>query len=189
MSGYTALYDACVLYPAPLRDLLLQLALTGLFRARWSATIHDEWKRNVLLDRPDLTAAQLQHTRALMDAAVPDALVVGYEKLIPSLTLPDPDDRHVLAAALRGRCDVIVTYNLKDFPAEILSADDIEAQHPDEFIGHQINLRPEAVCWAAKSCRHRLKNPPVLAEDYILTLAAQRLPEIARFLHAHRALI
>ncbi len=97
MSGYTALYDACVLYPAPLRDLLLQLALTGLFRARWSATIHDEWTRNVLLDRPDLTAAQLQHTRALMDAAVPDALVVGYEKLIPSLTLPDPDDRHVLA--------------------------------------------------------------------------------------------
>ena len=60
MSGYTALYDACVLYPAPLRDLLLQLALTGLFRARWSATIHDEWTRNVLLDRPDLTAAQLQ---------------------------------------------------------------------------------------------------------------------------------
>ena len=146
MSGYTALYDACVLYPAPLRDLLLQLALTGLFRARWSATIHDEWTRNVLLDRPDLTAAQLQHTRALMDAAVPDALGAGYEKLIPSLTLPDPDDRHVLAAALRGRCDVIVTYNLKDFPAEILSADDIEAQHPDEFIGHLLTfaLRPFA---------------------------------------------
>ena len=189
MSGYTALYDACVLYPAPLRDLLLQLALTDLFRARWSATIHDEWMRNVLLDRPDLTSAQLARTRALMDAAVPDALVVGYEKLIPALSLPDPDDRHVLAAALRGRCDVIVTYNLRDFPAETLGENDIEAQHPDEFIGHLINLRPEAVCWAAKSCRQRLKNPPVSVEDYVLTLAAQKLPDTARFLHAHRALI
>lgn len=189
MSGYTALYDACVLYPAPLRDLLLQLALTDLFRARWSATIHDEWTRNVLLNRPDLTAAQLQRTRALMDAAVPDALVLGYEKLIAALTLPDPDDRHVLAAALRGRCDVIVTYNLKDFPSESLAENDIEAQHPDEFIGHLINLRPEAVCRAAKACRARLKNPPVSVEDYMLTLAAQKLPDTARFLHAHRALI
>lgn len=189
MSGYTALYDACVLYPAPLRDLLLQLAGTGLFRARRSSAIHEEWMRNVLADRPDLTAAQLQRTRALMDAAVPDALIVGHEKLIPSLTLPDPDDRHVLAAALRGRCDVIVTYNLKDFPAEILAEDDIEAQHPDEFIGHLINLRPEAVCQAAKSCRQRLKNPPVSADDYVLTLAAQKLPDTARFLYAHRALI
>ena len=189
MPGFTALFDACVLYPAPLRDLLLQLTLTGLFRARWSADIHDEWTRNVLLNRPDLTSTQLKRTRLLMDAAVPDALVLGYAKLIPSLTLPDPDDRHVLAAAIRGRCDVIVTFNLKDFPPETLTEHDIQAQSPDEFISHMINLRAEAVCRAAKSCRSRLKNPPVSVDDYILTLAAQKLPETAHFLHAHQELI
>lgn len=189
MAAYTALFDACVLYPAPLRDFLLQLAGTGLFRARWSDHIHEEWIRNVLVDRPDLTPERLARTRTLMEAAVPDASVRGYEKLIPTLTLPDPDDRHVLAAALHGRCDVIVTYNLKDFPASVLDQDDIEAQHPDEFIGHLIDLRPELVCPAAKSVRARLKNPPVEPDDYILTLAAQKLPATAQFLHARRALI
>lgn len=189
MSGYTAFYDACVLYPAPLRDLLLQLSLTELFRARWSVDVHEEWMRNVLLERPELTREQLERTRSLMDAAVPDALVKGYEKLIPSLVLPDPDDRHVLAAAIRGRCDVIVTYNLKDFPHGLLAEHDIEAQHPDEFLGHLIHLRPEAVCSAARSCRLRLKRPPVSAEDYVLTMAAQKLPDTTRFLHAHHRLI
>lgn len=121
MAGYTALYDACVLYPAPLRDLLLQLSLSHLFRARWSASIHDEWIRNVLQDRPDLTSEQLNRTRSLMDAAVPDALVRGYAKLVATLELPDPEDRHVLVAAICGRCDVIVTFNLRDFPRSILA--------------------------------------------------------------------
>jgi len=143
MAGYTALYDACVLYPAPLRDLLMQLALTDLFRAKWSNAIHDEWIRSLLKVRADLKREQLERTRELMDTGVRDALVSGFEKLIPSLELPDPDDRHVLAAAIRGRCDVIVTYNLSDFPAEKLAEYDIEAQHPDEFIGHLCNLRDE----------------------------------------------
>jgi predicted nucleic acid-binding protein len=178
-----------VLYPAPLRDFLLQLAGTGLFRARWSNHIHEEWIRSVLADRPDIPAERLARTRALMETAVPDAAVSGYERLIPTLSLPDPDDCHVLAAAIRGRCDVIVTYNLKDFPASALAEDHIEAQHPDEFIGHLIDLRPESVCQAAKTVRARLRNPPVDPEDYILILAAQKLPATARFLHAHRALI
>jgi len=189
MAGYTALYDACVLYPAPLRDLLMQLALTDLFRAKWSNAIHDEWIRSLLEVRADLKREQLERTRDLMNSHVRDALVSGFEKLIPALELPDPDDRHVLAAAIRGRCDVIVTYNLKDFPAEKLADYDIEAQHPDEFIGHLCNLRPELVCQAAKLCRARLKNPPSKVEDYILTLAGQKLPETAKFLHIHRALI
>jgi predicted nucleic acid-binding protein len=189
MAGYTAFYDACVLYPAPLRDLLLQLALTDLFRAKWSDAIHEEWMRNLLANRPDITRAQLERTRDLMNAHVRDALVTGFESLVPSLVLPDPGDRHVLAAAIRGRCDVIVTYNLADFPSETLAAHDIEAQHPDEFIGHLYNLRPEAVCEAAKHCRARLKKPPMSAEDYVLCLAGQKLPETARFLHTSRALI
>ena len=92
-SNFTVVYDACVLYPAPLRDLLMHLALTGLYRARWSNLIHDEWTRNVLASRPDLTPAQLLRTRQLMDAHVRDSLVTGFEPLIPSIDLPDPDVR------------------------------------------------------------------------------------------------
>jgi hypothetical protein len=105
VSGFTAIFDACVLYPAPLRDLLLSLAQTELFRARWTNDIHEEWIRSVLKDRPDL-APNLQRTRELMDTAVPDCLVTGYQSLIDSLKLPDPQDRHVLAAAIVGRASV-----------------------------------------------------------------------------------
>ena len=109
MASFTALYDACTLYPAPLRDLLMHLALTDLFRARWSDQIHDEWISSVLEDRPDLRREQLERTRELMNAHVRDGLVTGYEDLIDGLTLPDPEDRHVLAAAIRGSASVIGT--------------------------------------------------------------------------------
>ena len=128
VSRFTAVYDACVLYPAPLRDLLMHLALTDLFRAKWSDRIHDEWTSNLLKNRPDLTAEQLAWTRTRMDAHVPEALVAGFEGLIPSLVLPDLDDRHVLAVAIHGRADVIVTKNLKHFPAAALATFGIEAQ-------------------------------------------------------------
>ena len=111
----TALYDACVLYPAPLRDLLMWLALTDLFRARWTDRIHDEWIGAVLRERPELKV-NLERTRAMMNAHVRDCLVTGYEPLIEALDLPDPDDRHVLAAAIAGRADLIVTKNLQTFP-------------------------------------------------------------------------
>ena len=123
MAGFTALLDACVLYPAPLRDLLIETALTGVYRARWSNAIHEEWIGSLLRQRPDLDPEILARTRALMDSAIPDCLVNGYEPLIPSLHLPDSNDRHVLAAAVSGRADVIVTFNLKDFPDETLSAE------------------------------------------------------------------
>lgn len=115
MANFVAVYDACVLYPAPLRDLLLHLALTDLYRARWSERIHDEWMRSVLASRPDLSAEKLARTRSLMDSAVPDCLVTGFEGLIEHVSLPDPDDRHVLAAAIRCQAGVIVTYNTRDF--------------------------------------------------------------------------
>ena len=92
-SNFTALYDACVLYPAPLRDLLMQLALTDLFRARWTNQIHDEWIRNLLKNRSDLTLEQLTQTKNLMNSHVRDCLVADYEGLIPSINLPDADDR------------------------------------------------------------------------------------------------
>ena len=116
MSQYTVLFDANVLYPAPMRDALMQLAVTDLFKAKWTADIHRD-------------RAALERTRDLMDRATRDCLVTGYEALVPALTLPDPDDRHVLAAAIVGRCDAIVTQNLKDFPPETLAPFGIETQH------------------------------------------------------------
>ncbi len=182
MSRYTALYDACVLYPAPLRDILMQLALSDLFHARWTADIHREWMLNVHKDRPDLKQLDLQKTRELMDKNVRDCLITGYKPLIKTITLPDKNDRHVLAAAIRGRADVIVTFNLKDFPASALKPYDIEVQHPDEFMAHLIDLEPRAVLEAAKSVRFRLKNPPKSATEYVETLSRQGLSKTAYFL-------
>lgn len=177
MATFTALYDSCVLYPAPLRDFLMWLALTDLFRARWSDRIHEEWITAVLRDRQDLKREQLDRTRVLMNSNVRDCLVANYEPLIDSLVLPDPSDRHVVAAAIRARADVIVTFNLDDFPNDYLAQFGIEAQHPDEFIGHLIDLAPGAVVTAAKMQRAALRNPPKSAEEFLDALARQRLPE------------
>ena len=88
MSLFTVVYDACVLYPAPVRDFLMQLATTGLFRACWTDAIHEEWMRSVLSDRPDLSREQLQRTRELMDSSAIDSLVTDYEQLVPMIELP-----------------------------------------------------------------------------------------------------
>lgn len=91
----------------------MHLALTGRFRAKWSAAVHEEWISSLLKNRPDLTRKKLERTRALIDLHVVDGLVTGYEHLIPGLQLPDPKNRHILTAAIRGRADVIATMNLK----------------------------------------------------------------------------
>jgi hypothetical protein len=106
ISTFTAFFDANVFYGARLRSLVVYLAQTKMFRARWSEHVYDEWMRNLLRNRPDLSIAALAKTRRLMDAAVLDALVTGYQPLMGTLTLPDPDDRHVLAAAIvcRASC-------------------------------------------------------------------------------------
>jgi len=181
-ASFTALYDACVLYPAPLRDLLVQLATSEIFKARWSKQIQEEWANNLIKDRPELNRKCITRTRKLMNQAVDDCLIENYETLIDSLELPDLDDRHVLAAAIRGRADVIVTYNLKHFPEKYLEEYGIEAQHPDEFIGHVIDLQPEKVCLAVKSIRKRLRNPPQDVDDYLMSLAKQKLPQTISFL-------
>ncbi len=149
MPKLTAVLDACVLYPAPLRDLLMQLSVTDLFQARWTEDIHTEWIGNLLENRPDLAQPKLEHTRDLMNQNVRDCFVTDYCAIIPSLTLPDPEDRHVLAA-IAARADVIVTFNLKDFPASALTSYKIEAQHPDEFIMRLLDLSPETVFLAVQ---------------------------------------
>lgn len=162
-SSFVAVFDACVLYPAPLRDLLLRLSLTGLFRARWTERIHEEWIAALLHNRSDLDRRQLDHTRALMDGAVPDCLVTDYEGIEAGLVLPDPDDRHVLAAAIKCGAGTIVTYNLKDFPEAVLAPFGLTAQHPDEFLAHACDLDLVSVCTAVRRARAALRSPPMEA--------------------------
>ena len=129
-----AVLDACVLYPPALRDLFMWLAAAVVYQPRWTDAIHAEWMCNVLKDNPELSAAQLERTRRLMDQVNEECLVTGYEKYIPSLTLPDPDDRHVLAAAIEAKASVIVTFNLSDFPTSALKAHRVRAMHPDKCL-------------------------------------------------------
>lgn len=177
MGKLVAVYDACVLYPAPLRDLLMELAITELFGARWTEQIHDEWIRNVLQNRPDLTRAQLDRTRQLMNENVLESTVIGYEHLIDAVALPDSTDRHVLAAAIWCNANVIVTYNLSDFPPAALDTYEIEAIHPDAFVLGQLVQAPDVVLEAIRSHRARLKNPRKTVEQYLETLEKQRLFE------------
>lgn len=141
--SFDATYDACVLHPAGLRDFLVRLAMTALFRAHWSEDILDEMVASILSRRPNLNGAQLARTRKLMCEAVPDSVTTGYEDLIEGLNLPDPNDRHVLAAAIRSGSQVIVTENIDDFPLAILDTYGIEPQTPDIFVLHLIELSPE----------------------------------------------
>ena len=186
MASYSVIYDACVLYPAPLRDLLLRLATVDLFRARWTETILDECFRNLASNRPDLQPSLLARTRELMKAHVLDALITGYDTLIPSLTLPDPTDRHVLAAAICGGVDAIITYNLTDFPQQALKIFGIEAQHPDEFVACQLDLGPARVLTALREQRAALKRNPRTLDEFLATLEQQRLVQtVARLRRDH----
>jgi excisionase family DNA binding protein len=170
-----AFFDANVLYSSGLRNFLMHLALTGLFRAHWSAEVHDEWIRNLLKNRPDLTREKLDRTRHLMDKALPDALVAGYEHLIDTIDLPDRDDRHVLAAAVYCRATIIVTHNLADFPSGALAQFKVDAQSPDDFVLALMDVSADLVLEAARSHRASLRNPTKTTEEYLAGLETQGL--------------
>src|ERR1019366_2112664 len=112
-----------------------------------------------------------------MDQHAVDALLTGYQDLIPGLQLPDPDDRHVLAAAIRGHADVIVTMNLRDFPADTIGPFGIDAQHPDEFILYFFDLAPGLVVAGAENHRQSMQNPPKTVSEYLETLEWQGLTQ------------
>lgn len=184
-SKFVAVLDACVLYPAPIRDLLLHLAHFELYTPKWTAHIQDEWTRNLLLNRKDLSPVQLGKTTAAMQAAYPDADVHHYEPLMDALKLPDPNDRHVLAAAIRCKADVIVTANLKDFPSAVLTPFGIEAQHPDTFIANLVDLSPQRAFQAFLQQVSFLRNPPRSPEQVLdnlrrlgLSTAADKMIEL-----------
>lgn len=168
--SYTALLDANVLYSAALRDVLIEVALAKLYRPKWTLDIQREWIGALLRNKPHLKRDKLERTQSLMRKALPTALVTDYESLIDGLTLPDPDDRHVLAAAIAGQCDVIVTQNLKDFPEDVLKPFGVEVQHPDVFLANHLDLLPGPFCTAIRVARRGRNNPPYTIGEYLAHL-------------------
>ena len=177
---FVVVYDANVLFPATIRDTLLRVASAGLVQAKWTNEIHEEWIRNLLRKKPQLDAAKLERTRKLMDDSVRDCLVDGYEALIPSLDLPDPDDRHVLAAAIKSGAQTIVTLNEKDFPPTELRKFGISTETPDAFVVGLIDIDPHAVAVALRKQRDALTNPPFTPEEFLENLARAGLAETVK---------
>lgn len=180
---FTVILDACVIYPAPVRDLLLHMAAEGLFKPKWNKVIHEEWVRNLLAKRTDLKRKQLDDTVAAMNAAFPDATIENYEQLIPNLKLPDPSDRHVLASAIKANADLIVTFNLRDFPSRYLKPYDVEVQHPDEFVSNIIDLNKERAFTAFRNQVQKLTNPPMTFIQVLESLKRCGLEEGAKRLN------
>lgn len=181
---FKAVLDANVLYPYFLRDLLIRIALKDLYKPLWTERIHDEWIISLLKNRDDLMKERLEYAKDLMNENMPDANIENYEDLIEGVVLPDPDDRHVLAAAIKANAEMIVTYNLKDFPKEILDQYYIEAIHPDDFILCQIDLNPGAVRAAILSVLKDLIKPPVNITEYLRILEKRGLTKTVSRLKA-----
>ncbi|MFC0142171.1 PIN domain-containing protein [Erwinia mallotivora] len=188
-SPYPVVLDACVIYPSLLRDVLIHLGLKGLYQPKWTAIIQDEWQRNLIANRPDLNPQQIARTGLLMNQALPDAMVTGFEALIDAVVLPDPDDRHVVAAAVRSNAEIIVTINLKDFPKAALNNFGIETMHPDEFITDLFDLNPALVLSAVSQQRRSMSKPGVSVEEYLEALKKQSLNLTVKELKMYHAVI
>jgi predicted nucleic acid-binding protein len=185
MSFTPAVLDANVLVPPVLRDALLSAAEAGLFRPHWSAAILDEIARTLRrLSRSAMTEAGTRRLITQMELTFPDASVRGYEPLIDAMT-NDPDDRHVLAAAVAAGARVIVTFNLRHFGPESLLPFQIEAQHPDAFLSGLIERDAEAMVRVVEDQAARLRNPPRSVEEVFDSLA-RFAPAFAGLMRAAR---
>lgn len=175
--AFIVVYDASVLYGNTLRDLLIRVAQAGMVQAKWTEKILDEALGNLAKNRTDIPQEKLQRLRELMNGAVRDCLVENYESLVDSLKLPDPDDRHVLAAAIKAHAQLIVTSNLRDFPADQLATWDIEAKSPDDFLLDQIELDDRIVWACIQQIVDSRINPPETIDDVLEALERAGLVE------------
>ncbi|MEW2071207.1 PIN domain-containing protein [Streptomyces sp. NPDC007346] len=174
--AFVVIYDACVLYPNTLRDLLIRVSQRGFVRARWTDVILDEVDRNIARDY-DIAPEKLQRRRALMNGAIRDCLITGFEPLIEGLKLPDPDDRHVLAAGIQAGAQVIVTNNRKDFPPHYLANWGIERKSADEFVMDLIGLDDRVVYACVQEIATSRRRPPQTFEDVLGQLERSGLTE------------
>ena len=176
--------DANVLFPFRKRDILLRMHHAGLFQARWTERILDEWTESLLARKPHLEDSVRSQRRAISEL-FGDSLVGGYEPLIGTLDLPDAGDRHVLAAAIRCGARHIVTDNLDDFPVGILSGLDIEAIDADAFLSRTLDRHPSEALAVLRALRRAYRNPPFSAHEFILDLTAKGLPRLAALAGRH----
>lgn len=173
-----AVCDACALYSITMADLLTSLGEAGLYQPKWTKDIHEEWIRNVIENRGAtgiVTREKLEARRDAMIEAIEGSLVEDYEDLIPMLNLPDPNDRHVLAAAIKAEANLIVTLNLKDFPQQTVADWNLTTKHPDEFTTELLRADQQVVISVVKEMRARRKRPPINAEDFLAQLERQGL--------------
>lgn len=193
---YTVVLDACVLVPPANRDLILCLAEAKFFRPQWSAKILDEAENamaEIMAKRRTESGDAADKARRVverMSKAFPEALIdEGYVVYEPALILPDPNDRHVLAAAIHCRASTIVTDNLKDFPIGELAKHGIEAKSADDFIADEIDLDIIKAVGVVRNMRIRLKRPAISASDLLLKMEARGLSETTRLLRPFEDLI
>ncbi len=177
----TAVLDACVLFSRLQRDVLLSLAHADLYAARWTQEIEREWTTSLLAQYPD-AGRMIPKLIEQMREAVPDCLIVDYELFIPCVQLPDDNDRHVLAAAIRGNADAIVSLNTKDFPAKVLGQFDVEVQTPDQFVLNQIMLNQPKALKAIKKMRIRWNRPSMTPADMLDLFEKRQLTQTAAHL-------
>ena len=181
-----ALLDTNILYPNLMRDILLEAAKLRIFNFRWSRNIRQELLRAYRRQNSDRMSRRFEeHTLRLMDVYFRRLMISGYEYLLPDIHLPDPDDRHVLAAAIHANCDYLVTQNLRDFPAPVCAQFGIEVVHPDNFLLILLARQQDILLESARTCRMRMKNPPMDAQEYLAALRRANLPNFADALRFH----
>jgi hypothetical protein len=178
-------FDACILYPFHLRNILVQAAVDRLVEARWTDAIHDEWIRSLVTDAPAIPEERLQRTRRLMNEVLPWAIVGAYEDHIPFVNLPDPNDRHVVAAAIAAGASVVLTWNIRHFPAKELKKFGLRKETPDAFLSYVYDEAPDLMIGSLANARRNLTQRPVSASGFIDVLKNQRLAELARRAQKH----
>lgn len=176
-----ALLDTCVLYPTVMREILLAVAATGAFRPLWSARILEEWARAARKLGPT-GEAQARGEIALLSANWPDAVVTWPPSLENRLYLPDPADIHVLAAAIAGHADTLITLNAADFPRQTLSEEGLTRQAPDEFLYTFWQQNPDAVAAAVEGVRQQADRLSGQTWDTRQLLKKARLPRLGKAL-------
>ena len=182
-----AVVDANILVPNILRDVFVSLAFERVYAARWTEHIHEEWTRNVVKLRPDIQLSSMHKVRRLMDANIRNSLVTGYEPLIETLDLPDPNDRHVLAAAIVAGASFIVTNNIKDFPAALLDNYGVQTRKTDAFLCDLWPDNAPEIVAALQQQRARLRNPALSPGEFLVALRRQRLNQFVDALEPYKA--
>lgn len=182
-----AVFDACILYPFHLRNIIVQAAVDRLVEGRWTETIHDEWIRNLAASAPAIPVERLQNTRRLMNEVLPTAMVKGYEEHIPIVNLPDPNDRHVVAAGITGGASIILTWNLRHFPAKELNRFGLRKETPDALLSGLYDQVPDLMIGSLANARRSLSKSGISPPDFIDVLSNQKLIQLAKRARKHVA--